>query len=371
MTNYRLDIASLSLSPGLGDVLLEDLLSQTGIVEGTSLSWNQALNEGQSSPTTLEFTLPTDHNLVTKDNLRVTERECHLYRNDELCWGGKLWTAQVDRVSVRFIAYGWWYDLISKRKFVEDYAVKQNALQTVRDVIDYTQAKTGGDLGITHYDTSTSGPDRQVIVCAEERKTIGELIQDLSSGINGFDFEISPGKVFRMWQPRRGVVTTVSFNNTNLSEFSYEIDGTERVNSVGVIGESEDCKRPSIAVVKDNALISEVGLLEGDADSPSDMVDQDLLEEIADEHLRNFKYPVLQPTLTIQEPLQEMILDNVEWDEVKVGDTVRVETSRGFPGSFHEFNQSFKVLEKKFTVTQAGYEEISYTVDSIVEEVES
>lgn len=376
---YRLDLAHLSLSPGLGDVILEDVMGSTGTLPGAVLDWHQVLNEGQGSPIALEFELPVDHTLVTPDNFKCGAREIHLYRNDELVWGGKLWVAQVNRERVRFIANSWWFDLLDKRKIVApaggpDYAVKKNAMAIVREIIDATQSLTGGDLGITHYNLSESGPDRQIIVCAEERKTVGELIQDLSSGINGFDFEISPDKVFRMWQPRRGVVTTVTFNDTNLHEFSYEVDGTQIVNSVGVTGTSEDCNRPSLAVSQDSASITELGLLEGDADAASDIVDQFLLEEIADEHLRNHKTPLLQPSFTTQTPLQDMIIDNVEWDEIKVGDTVRVETTSGVLSvinGFHDMGANFRVLEKHFRVSQMGYEEIEYTVDSVVEEAES
>jgi hypothetical protein len=364
MTDYRLDIAGLG-TDGLGGVIIQDALSLIGVPEGSKLMfYNELRGHGK-----LEFSLPIDHPLVTVDNFAEGRREVHLYRNDVLVFGGRIWASDVAGWSVRFTCYGWSFDL-TKRERTTDYAQVKDQLAIVRDLINDTQAEY--PLGLSHYDNSLSGVNRQVVICAEERLKIWDIIEDLASAEDGFDVAVLPDKRLRLWgnpanNYRRGTATNVAFDGTeNLSSLALIRDATQIATQVAIIGpaSSSECSIPDVYVREDATSKSVYGLLQ-ESDS-SDIVDAVLREKIADEWLRNARGPILQPRLSIETSLQDATANGVAWEDYDVGDTVTIETSRGTPGGFGYLNQAFRIISKGATVDANGVETVDLELDSAV-----
>ncbi len=359
VTSYRIDLASLATVPGLGTVILSDFMDTIGVLGDADLVFDEILNQEG----TLEFSLPTDHSLVTTDNFAVGKRELHVYRDNVLTWGGKLWTADVDKDEVRFIGKSWEHDF-SKRIQAADYAVQATDQHDIaRAIVDATQAtKT---LGLTHYDTDDSGVTRTFVVCVEERRTVRSVFDELSSAKNGFDWHITPDKKLRLESPRRGDATTAVFSDNNMMTFRYEVDGDGLLTAVGILGPKDpECAIPSLYVA--GGIDADYHLLEGTADD-ADVLDDDQREQTAEELLRINKLPRFQPDVSIETALQDVLTaESIGYTDVNVGDTVTVEVTYGAAGGFGYFNQVFRVVSKRTHAQAPGLETVTYGLDQTV-----
>lgn len=109
--------------------------------------WSFALNEQGAA----NFTLPLQHPKSDPDVLAPGERQLLIYRENDLKWGGWLETAapSTEQDIVRFGAIGW-FGMLKYRLVTETLKfVGEDQFDIAWDLIDYTQGKTNGDLGIT------------------------------------------------------------------------------------------------------------------------------------------------------------------------------------------------------------------------------
>lgn len=351
------------------------MLGSTGVPERQGLTFTEELN-GHGS---IEFTLPIDHADVTTDNFAVGERELHLFRTpnggvETLVWGGKLWIAEVNDWEVRFEGYGWLFDL--ERRYVNgDYAEVKDQFGISNDMIQYTQGRAGNpwsqpadaDIGIS-IEAGSSGVTRKAVVCIEERQTIMDVIKDLSGALHGFDFEITPNKVFKNYYPFRTRATTVMFDGAeNIFRYGLTKDATELTTDVWAVGEDEDCAIPTMYRTFDSDARTTFGLLEGQADFESGSRGKDkeqaLLEEVANEQLRVGKDPRFQPEFIVPTPLQDDTT-GIEFGDVIVGDAVSLQVTRGAETGFGHFSRAFRVVGRTVGVMPNGLEAISYQLDS-------
>jgi len=326
--DYKLDLAELSFAPGLGEVIIADVLNEIGTFQDAKLEFGFDLN-GEGF---LNFSLPIDHPSVTKDNFKTGAREIHLYRDDVLTWGGKLWKTEFRDWEVRFLCYGWLHDLNEKRIIGSDgsdYVVTaRDQSLIVKDLIDATQAMPNGDLGLITSGITASGVERKLVVCVEERAYIGDAISDLAAAKNGFDIEITPGKTVNIYSPRKGAATTIAFTGDNMTTFGLDEDASEIVNSVGILGPEAECALPSLYVAEDPAAKIVYGLMEGTLEDiwTKKADDQTWREQIAEEKIRIDSLPRFQPTVAWQTDLQDTTVDNIEFTELNIGDVVTVES---------------------------------------------
>lgn len=364
-TTYRLVLAQRS-SSGLGapvvvgSVTLNDVMNTVGVGPGASvpLAWKRNLN----GPGSLEFALPIEDPVVTADVFAPGKREVHLYRDPgdgsgEVLWfAGRLWTADVADWSVRFTAAGWWEDLRHREIATDLYYADLEQHDLAWNYIAYTQGLLYGDIGITRYNTTPTGITRTVEVCAEQRSGVASLVEDLASADDGFDFDITPNKAFRIWSPSRGVTTAVVFDmSTTVSTLAYTLDATEAAGEISGIGEVNQCEPVNNLVVTDTDSLTAFGLLQSSINRPDD--DEELLAAQIREELRNHKSARMQPQISY-------------WPEVggpqvhtfDVGDTVTVIASRGFA----TFSQGFRVLSVGAVVTPTNRELVTVQLDSIL-----
>jgi hypothetical protein len=339
--SYRLVLASLGTS-GIGapivshGIPLDDVLNQIGVAPGASvpLGWKKNLN----GPGSIEFSLPIDDPFVTPANFAPGKREIHVYRDDgsgEVLWAaGRLWTADVADWGMRFTASGWIEDLRHREVLTDLVYSGLEQHDMAWNYIDYTQNLLNGNRGITRHDTTPTGVTRDIEICAEQRRGIAELVDEIASTDDGFDWEISPGKVFRIFFPHRGTTPGVTFDlRTEIEVLSYTLDGTTLSNEVSGIGQVNQCDPVANDVVSDLTAQAEYGLLQSSIQRQDD--DEQLLLGQIREELRNHKTPRMQPLIGHHPAVAGPSVDAYE-----VGDNVRAIASRGFA----TFNQLFRVL---------------------------
>lgn len=376
MIDYRLALAERGTT-GLGAVILSDVLNTIGTLEKAGLTYAFKLNE----PGTLEFSLPIDHDDVTRDNFDVGNREVHLYRNEVLWWTGKIWVADVQNWEVRFMCYDFLYDF-QKRYIDDDYAEVKDQFVIARDLVRYSQGLDGNPWGKAQRnfgvstEAGTSGVMRSVVVCPEERMTVFDALSEMSQAEDGFDFWVTPDKTFKMTSPMRTRATTLTFSGEyNLAEVGHKVDGEEMYNDMTIVGpDDDDCAIPLIISSFDATNRTKYGLLEGDAelDSGADTrhkPDKDFLEKVADEALRVSKDPRWQPTTDAPTDLSLALpATGVDLDEVDNGDVVTLETTRGPIGGFGRFNRQFRIIGINVQVDPPGIERWTADLDSALPE---
>ena len=359
---YRLALAERS-SSGLGAEIISDVLGTIGGFEGSVLMYTETLN----APGTLEFSLPIDHSSVTTSNFDVGNRELHLYRDEQLVWGGKLWAADVAGWEVRMIGNGWWYDM-SRRILPDDFAQHQfDQFKIVRDLVAATQAQES--LGISNYDSAMSGVTRNMIACIEQRQDVDSIVQKFCDARHGMDFAVTPDKKLRLWSPERGNNSGLTFTGDNMKMFSYGIDGSDLSTEVGTVGTAKnECKVPPLYTVEDATARSHYGLLQSTLSSDlNDKADDDFINARLDEELNISKVTRFQPTVQVEMALQDLVSDPIYYGAIDIGDKVGVSIDRGAPGGFGHFTQDFRVVTMKTTVKQNGWEIMDYTLDQVID----
>lgn len=160
------------------------------------------------------FILDADDSKCNATILNLGVNELHIYYEEDLMWAGQL-------VSARKIAKGddiyWevlakdWLSLLGKR-FCGVESVREfttvDAGYIAWTLIDETQSLANGDFGITYGTVETSITRSPKY----DRKNILEAIKELSNlgkdgeANYGFDFEITPLKVFNVYYPYMGTI---------------------------------------------------------------------------------------------------------------------------------------------------------------------
>jgi hypothetical protein len=173
--------------------------------------FTQRLNDGSEAG----FILDADDDNCNSTILNLGVNELYIYYKEVLMWGGQL-------VSAKKIASGddiyWevfakdWVSLFSKRFVGIDEPLEYtttDAGEIAWDLIDTTQNEVYGDFGVTEGTIEASITRSPVY----DRKNILEAIKELSNQGDeasadtwGFDFEITPEKVFNVYYPYMGTV---------------------------------------------------------------------------------------------------------------------------------------------------------------------
>jgi hypothetical protein len=199
---------------------------------------------------------------ATVANFTEGEREVYIRRDGDLVWAGYLWSAQgsTNDMTVRLSCDGWFsaldHRLVDEDKMFSDTEQMDIAWQ----LINFSQSKTEGNLGFTRGSEANSGVVRTIKYRYWERRIIAEVIRELAEMNGGFDFDITPNKVFHMYYPRRGVLqgTTLELD-VNMNTIEQLRDAREVASEVHGIGGGEG-KATCIAVVSDATALADYGL---------------------------------------------------------------------------------------------------------------
>jgi hypothetical protein len=357
--DYRLVLAGRS-DTGLGTPIISDVFPLGVPFAGDEVArWGQTLNAAGA----LEFTLPIDACSAT--DFAPGQRELHLYRDagsgESLVWGGHLWTADVRAPWVRFMGLGF-YEAFRHREIGDDFykqSVEQRALAW--QLIQYTQGLAYGDLGITLGSATGSPVNRTVDHCAEERDNVADAIEDLASADNGFDFEVSPNKVWNTYYPQRGsdLSGSVVLNTTtHIADMSYTYDATQVENEVAGIGKTGDCEPIHYLTLNDDTSKNLFGLMQGTLVRSDVRQDNTMIDDLVARRLALRKVVRQQPVIRLKPDLSAL---TPLAGTFGLGDDIMIQSSWGYA----TFTSKFRVMAYLVSFDQMGTETMDLTLDAV------
>ncbi len=287
-----------------------------------------------NSPGAIEVTLPFD--TTSYSEWTPGAREIRLERDGTRIFGGYVWAvsgSSQDRESVAARGLGYFSALRSRLVTSDLIYADTNQHQIAWNLINHTQGQANGALGFTQGAHTGSSRARDRGYCANERPNVGDAISDLAAFDDGFDYEISPTKVFNTWSPTRGASSGITFTGTNEVVLDWEEDATEALSYVTAIG-NDDCN-PYVAEVSDGAAISTYNRLHGVVE----LSDTDRKREVtakANETLRQRKRGMFRARVSFDDEF------GPAWGTYEVGDTVVVNVAE----KFATFNRTLKIVER-------------------------
>jgi len=199
------------------------------------------------------------------------------------------------------------------------YAISQEDI--LWDLVERTQAETGGDLGITQGAHTGGTHNRRRWYCAEDGVFLADVFDDFASLSDGIDWAISPTltdsglRELVTFNPHRGTDLSGSIvldGAVYLDTLSYEIDAGQIVTRGRSVAEG-DCD-PAVGDVTDAGALADYGLLEDFEGANSDQVDDvgELAAMLVSPH------PVVGMDVTYE------LTDGPAIGDFDVGDRIRV-----------------------------------------------
>lgn len=304
---------------------------------------------------TIDFTMPVLHPKSTQALLDAGARELHVYRFGTKVWGGYLEFVSADEDNVRCNGPGFLKALFDRTIDEDKSYLGVDQFDIVRDLIDFTQAKTDGNLGITHANLLDSGITRTFLYFAFQRPNLGDAIAHFAEIDDGFDIDLSPNKVFSMHYPRKGINTQHIFElGKNIRGISLETDAENIATEVTAIGAGEG-QDTLLAVEVDTAKRAFYKLRQLSV-TEKDIVDSTVLSGTARETLRISKSPRLQPQFSIE-------TDDPPFGSYTVGDFVTIRADHGYI----DLDDMFRINQMNVAVSDEGRDAITVFFEREVE----
>lgn len=236
------------------DLLTHALLAELPL---SAVKWGQRLNRAGALTAKLQLPAGTDGATIAAIYVDATDplrRAVYVERDGVLTWGGPWVQRDYDPNTGELTLSGLeWWSLFSRRLITDTktyVAGVDDQFSIVRDFFTYTQAKPGGDLGIT-LGAETSGVTRDRTYWYYELKSIQDAVQEMAADINGFDFAIEVGydsggnitRTLRLYYPRRGRIAGATGHvwewGRNIIGFGWPEDGSIAANMIFGIGAGE------------------------------------------------------------------------------------------------------------------------------------
>lgn len=338
-------------------IIVADLTStKMDEVPGTNLTYAAGLN----TPGPIGFSLPLEHPKCTRALLAPGERELWVMLDGTRVWGGYLWAARPDMNArtVEFAGADWLSMLDHRHIDVTQTFAATDQTTIAWDLINFTQTKTNGALGFTNGSTA-SGVPRDRVYYDYERKKILSALQDLAVLDNGFDFEITPDKVFKTYHPYKGVQRPayVYELGKNIDAPVLNFDAQPVVTELTGVG-TGIAEAMTIQVRSDAAGLAQFGLRQ-DSVSVSDVSDPSMLGDYTQEQLRKTK-----TTLETAEELHEIPTVDPPFGAVVVGDHVRFRAAQGYV----TFDSIKRVVGRQVVLDPSGVLLARIAVDTKLED---
>jgi hypothetical protein len=227
------------------------------------VSWSEELNAEGDLNAVLDLRVLTTNGTSLAGELMTasTPRRTKLFveRDGQLVWPGMIWTRARQKGSqgrISISALGLWSYLARRRLTVTKSYTAADQLAIVQDLITWAQAQPAGDIGI-EVGTETSGVlvTRKPLAWGYEYRKIGDLVDELRAGDNGFDFSISasydtfgqPECRLLLHYPRRGrkagesniVFFNAAATGGNLIDWDLDESGLDAATTTYGIGSGE------------------------------------------------------------------------------------------------------------------------------------
>lgn len=321
------------------------------LADARNRSFSTCLNrEGEA-----RFTINLTNSKATSDILALRQNELRVYRDDTLVWGGELTLyeggldAEAEDVTVYAKSY---LDLLRTR-----YTGASREFNNIDagiiawTLIDESQQLTDGDFGLASGEIQTSVNRLRLY----EYKNLYEAIVQLSDVYNGFEFEITPNKVFNVYYPQKGSDKTDDFQlvwGRNIKRLDFSYDFSEPCNQAVVLGAGEGANM--IFATRTDITARSRDKLRQQKVLAKDIVEFTTLNDKGDKVLSENKNPI--ETLTIVQAA-----GTASFTDVSVGDTIHIEVSRGLLS----IADDYRIQEIHVRISDGGEEEVTYIVSKI------
>lgn len=300
------------------------------------------------------FTAPHDDDFLNKVALRAHEVE--IVKDGTIVWAGELAhrNAVLQANSSNRVTFNCFTFLeMLNHRYTDGFsrfdATDQGAI--LKSLVDTSQAKTDGDLGLTFGTVETTvNRDREYSYF-----NIMEAFINMSNVINGPDFKFKFDKeidiVSRKGSDRSGQI--VFEWGTNFEAVEIQEDFVHPGNEAITIGSGFGSAQ--VVSTRTDTEARRVHKLRQVRTSEIDVSSSGLLDAKGDEVLREKKQPILGISFT-QLPTTTPALGTLE-----TGDTVKVKIDSGV----YNINNNFRIYEISVSVSDDGKESISYLVGLI------
>jgi hypothetical protein len=308
------------------------------------------------SPGSVSFRLPLRHFKTTYDTLQPLH-EVFVYRDQLLVWGGYLWTVVASKSdsSVLFGGEGWFSWLLKKRYIDADKVyTNQEQFDIAWDLINFTQSKTDGNLGIVRATVDPSLVLRSRTYNGYERKNLGEALQELAAVDNGFDFEITSDKRWVTYYPNKGIAQGTIFElDKNIQGLSWNLDATPTANEVTAIGSGSGATTLT-SVATDTSQRFLQGLMQDSVAFP-DVLEQATLDSHAVEELRLSKVIRDSPQISL-------VTQDPPFGSYSVGDSITLKAQAGYIN----INKQYRITSITVQVSNEGKETVELFFDEVI-----
>lgn len=297
------------------------LASDIGVEELT-------LGENLNAAGTCSITVPLQASYATQSVMAPGQTYIEVSRSASLKWAGYIWScvADISGQTLNVSSEGWYSRF--RRRSIQDtvsYA-SQEQLDIAWDIIHQAQLVTYGDMGITRWGgESASGINRKKLYCCYERTTLADAIEELASADDGFDFEITPAKVWKAYYPRKGTTSATAFTTgsgptttSNVTSLTITQDATDLTTEAAVVPDTDYCNDIELVTSSNIAtynLLQETIYGDNRANSASDLRGE------GREHIRLWRVP--RYTAELETAL-------MPWTNYDVGDLVTLTSNVGY-----------------------------------------
>jgi hypothetical protein len=309
-----------------------------------------------NEPGNLRFDVARNDPKAIMQNILPGRHEMWLYREDSLIFSGPLWdvTGTSDENVLHLKCNG----ILSylNYRFVDFdrlFATTSSGGEIGQFIIAASQAKGGGDLGITYGSYVTTAMGYKVKALANERKSVLDFIRELADNeVTGFDFEITPQGVWHAATKFGKTLRVPLEYGVNVAKYSMPIFGSTIRNSIAVHGPGEGASH-ILGTASDTTSINTFGLMEGAFDFQS-ANNTTQANQRAAFLLAEKKAPLATPALTVQGKENSFI------GVFSVGDTVPVRIDNGYD----QYNKNTRITGYQLTVGANDQESINVYIDA-------
>ena len=241
-----------------------------------------------------------------------------------------------------------------RRELRSDRVFSQvDQLEIVKTLVDDTQARNYGDVGIDTSAVGTSGVLRDARYLVSERHNLAQRIEEMGRRDDGFDVEIEPGtRALQIWHPAKGTDRStgedaVVFDARNVTDTTVSWSVAPGDVATDTIAVGTSAMDTVTGTARDDQLITRFGV--ADYSETFDGVSE--YPTIAS-HAAGLLY-ARNETLLIPGPDVRVSTD-VDLDRWDVGDTIAYQLHDGLGVS-----GAFRVRKRTISVDNTGAERVS------------
>lgn len=340
MTTWALEMRDLG-----GATVIADCMPQC-----PELNFGFALNDVG----TIDFRLPTTGTNVTRANYTPGQRTLHLKAGGTIVWAGFLLAATADRDFVSFSGKSWEFALAQSIISANERYGGNTPIDQLDIAWDLVSTYVTMPTGITRASAVASGKNRKRTWCCDDMTTVFDAVTELGETLNGFDWWLTPAKVWTTAYQNRGTnrsgtITLSDATNLEDAQLNYDTEGvTNRLwfapHNIGTCSDIQlrDFGGSPAAWKRESGM---------DLSDVRDLTDR---QEIIDEFLREGQ-PVIQVTGHVNTQ------SGISFGAFDLGDILTVVLSRGFQTQ----NTTMKVMDYKVNLAEDDVESMDVTMDNV------